>query len=231
MAPRTDIDRKKHQQDTDGAYRAIGRYVVAFAEMVREMRSAIGLYIAGGERWILVDMALGEATAQPVSAAFFSLCRDAGEFTKAEEEVADALSKAVAKAIRERNDIAHGDWTVGALILVALGEDQRMETMTPRLVRATPRGKKPYKMESLSPADIDARTDSLLALVNLVDEFGRLSLKLPMVKITPDGGGKVSRDEFRVGDIFAVKKQSKKDPIAVRTGPKADELLPRTYTA
>lgn len=231
MTPQNAAERKQHQQETDDAYRAIGRYVVAFAEMVREMRSLVGFYIAGGTRWILVDMALGEATAQPVSAAFFSLCRDAGEFTKAEEEVAEALSKAVAKTIRERNDIAHGDWTVGALTLVALGDNQRMQTMTPRLVRPTPRGKKPYKVEALEPSEIDASTDRLLELVNMVDEFGRLALKLPVFRLLPDGDSKVSTGEFKVSDVFGIKKRGKKDPLAVRTGPRADELMPRGYVA
>jgi len=227
--PPTPAQRKKHQEEMDDAHRAIGRYVVAFAEMVREMRTIVGLYIAGGDRWILVDMALGEATAQPVSAAFFSLCRDAGEFTKAEEDVADALSKAVAKTIRERNDIAHGDWTVGA---ITFDEHRNLETVTPRLLRATPRVKKPYKVEPLKPSEIDARTDRLLELLNMVDEFGRLALKLPVFRLTPDGSGKVSTGEFKVGDVFGIRKRGgKKDPVAVRTGPRADELMPRRYVA
>lgn len=227
--PPTPAQREKHQQDTDDAYRAIGRYVVAFAEMVREMRVIVGLYIAGGTRWILVDMAFGEATAQPVSAAFFSLCRDAGEFTKTEEDVADALSKGVGKTIRERNDIAHGDWTIGA---ITFDEHRNPETVTPRLLRATPRAKKPYKVEPLKPSEIDARTDRLLELLNMVDEFGRLALGLPVFRLMADGGSKVSTGEFRVGDVLGIKKRSgKKDPLAVRTGPRADEVMPRGYVA
>ena len=229
MAPPTPAQRKKHQQDTDDAYRAIGRYVVAFAEMMREMRIMIGYYIAGGARWVLVDMAFGEATAQPVAAAFFSLCRDAGEFTKAEEDVAEALSKAVAKTIRERNDIAHGDWTVGA---ITFDEHHNLETVPPRLLRATPRSKKPYKVEALEPSKIDARTDRLFELLNMVDEFGKLALGLAVFRPLPDGDSKVSKGEFRVGDVFGVKKRSgNKDPLAVRTGPRADELMPRHFVA
>ena len=228
MAPPIAAERKKHQQEMDDAYRAIGRYVVAFAEMVREMRLSMAYYIAGGTRWILVDMAFGEATAQPVSTAFFSLCRDAGEFTKAEEDVADALSKAVGKTIRERNDIAHGDWTVGAITY----EHQSLKTVPPRLIRATPRGKKPYKVEALEPSEIDARTDRLLELLNMVDEFGKLALSLPVFRLLPDGDSKVSTGEFKVGDVFGIKKRSgKKDPLAERTGPRADELMPRHYVA
>ena len=229
MSPRSAAEHQKHQRDTDDAYRAIGRYVVAFAEMVREMRTSIGYYIAGGTRWILVDMALGEATAQPISAAFFSLCRDAGEFTKAEGEVAEALSKAVGKTIRERNDIAHGDWTVGATVL---GGDQHLQTMPPRLVRSTPREKKPYKIESMSPSEIDQRTDRLIELLNMVDEFGRLALGLPVMPLKPDGDSRISKGEFKVGDVFGIKKRGGgKDPLAVRTGPRADELLPSFYVA
>ena len=227
MAPRSASERAKHLQEMDDAYRAIGRYVVAFAEMVREMRTTMGYYIAGGTRWVLVDMALGEAAAQQVSSSYFSLCRDAGDFTKPEEAVAQALSNAVSKTVRQRNDIAHGDWTVGALVMDA---ERDMLTMDPQLIRPTPREKKPYKIEVLKPEEIDARTDRLLALLSMVDEFGRLALKLPVYRHADDGSSIVSTGEFRVGDVFGIEKRgSKKDPLAVRTGPRADELWPRTY--
>ncbi len=228
MAPPSDAEREQHQQETDDAYRAIGRYVVSFAEMVREMRSMMAYYIAGGARWVLVDMALGEAPANQMSSSFFSLCRDAGDFTDTEKEVADALSRAVAKTIRERNDLAHGDWTVGA---TTLDEHQNQRTVPPRLIRATPREKKPYRVEVLSPKEIDVRTDNLLALLSMVEEFGRLALRLPVFRRTPDGGGAVSTGEFEVGDVLGVKKRSKKDPLAVRTGPHAETLIPTPYAA
>ena len=66
----------------------------------------------------------------------------------------------------------------------------------------------------------------------MVDEFGRLALKLPVFRLMPDGDSKVSTGEFRVGDVFGIKKRGgKKDPLAVRTGPKADQLMPRGYVA
>ena len=38
MAPPTPAERKKHREEMDDAYRAIGRYVVAFAEMLSSPR-------------------------------------------------------------------------------------------------------------------------------------------------------------------------------------------------
>jgi hypothetical protein len=101
----------------------------------------------------------------------------------------------------------------------------------PRLMRATPREKKPYKTEILSPETIDERTVRLLELLGMVVEFGRLALGMAVMCATPDDGGRLSTGEFRVSDVFSIKKRGKKDPAVVRTGPHAEALTPIPYIA
>jgi hypothetical protein len=71
--------RVTHKSKLDDEYRAIGRYVVEFSQLVRMMRSIVSEYVAkdGAERHI-VDVLMGETTAQPIANAFFELCRTKG---------------------------------------------------------------------------------------------------------------------------------------------------------
>jgi hypothetical protein len=104
---------EQRQLDTDNGYRAIGRYVVAFSELVSEMRLLVAQHVGGHDRWPLANIALGEANAGPIQHAFFGLCREANDFTAAEDKVASLLSREVGEVVTTRNDIAHGDWLVG----------------------------------------------------------------------------------------------------------------------
>ena len=57
----------------DDAFRAIGRYVVTFSELVRPMRDIVCQYVAKGVSDMHIsNMLLGEATAQVVANAFLA---------------------------------------------------------------------------------------------------------------------------------------------------------------
>jgi hypothetical protein len=182
----------------DDAYRAIGRYVVEFSEMVRVMRELVSEYVTGG----VVDshlghMVLGEATAGMIANAFFGVCRLAGGFDADEDKVARTISKGVMSVIQTRNDVAHGDWWVGLFALSREGGGGQI--LDPRLVRIRPnRVAGPREERDLAVADIDALTEEVRQLTNLVDEFGKLALKLPVFRLKPDGSSDVSTGDFRV---------------------------------
>ncbi len=208
-------------QREDG-FRAIGRYVVAFSELVSEMRQQLAWYCAGdayaSERMLNVEIALGGAAAIDIANAFFGLARHAGSFTDAEEKIAARLAKEVQDAISTRNDVAHGDWQAGALQREA---DAPVEAVH-RLVRILPHRKAgPFKSVILTVKDIDAMTDALLKLLTTVVEFGKLAFGLPLVTMD----SKVRTGEFRVSDVFVLKGgKGQKNAEVLRSGPKAAEI-------
>jgi hypothetical protein len=215
-------------KDASNAFRAIGRYVVAFSELVREMREAVALhaggYGVGGTQTLTAEIALGEMQALPMSHAFFGLARDAAGFDEDETKVAALLSEQVEKAIRTRNDIAHGDWHVGDLLI---GPGTDWTVAPPTLVRVLAHDKAgPYKRISYKVEDLDALTDELLKLVTVVVEFGRLAFGFPLTRSTD---ASTSSGEYRVRDIYIVRGTGKNKHIE-RAGPKADEISFLPYT-
>lgn len=93
------------------AHRAIGRYVVAFSYLVAEMRAGIEDRLAGDDP-MLPRLALGEAGAAQIMRAFFAICEREADQDKEERDVAICLKNEVQATIKERNDIAHGDWSI-----------------------------------------------------------------------------------------------------------------------
>src|SRR5271156_1702111 len=69
----------------DDAYRAIGRYVVEFSNLIGIMRGSLIYEITrdSGDRETrvteLAQLVLGEQTAGPIAEAFFAMCRSATE--------------------------------------------------------------------------------------------------------------------------------------------------------
>ncbi len=196
-------------EELDDAFRAIGRYVVEFSQLLREMREMVAWYVAGG----LVDsdipnMLLGEATAQVISNAFFGMCRMASELDEKEKKVASTLRNELTKAIEARNDIAHGDWWVGMWEFRNARPGGKLETpkrLDPRLVRTLPaRSEGPQKVLSLSTADLDAMTNRLLELTTLIVEYGKLALQLPVHGLRENDESYPSVKEFRVRDVLVV---------------------------
>lgn len=231
----------KWEGDRNEAYRAIGRYVVTFSELVREMREMTSERVARGVADMDVSaLLLGEAPAEGISTAFFGVCRAVGELDDEEERIWNILRSEVREAIETRNDIAHGDWWIGNLALSESGP----KVMPPRLIRIRPvRSEGPRKVLDLTVKDIDALSDRLEALLGLIEDFGRLALELPVmitgVVATPTH---VSKGEYRVRDVLAVeggarRKPSKPRPSRrskakiVRTGPRAEEVSCGVYSS
>ena len=203
----------------------------------------IAEYIGRNDRWILVDVVLGEAQAAPLSHAFFALCRDVADYSAAELEIESQLRKEVEEdIIPTRNVFAHGDWEIGS-VRVPMAETWEM--LPPRVIRITPHRKEgPYEFREIEADEIDALTDRLYELLTMVAEFGKLALGQPLLRVHADGSSNVSVGEFRVQDVFAVPGSTKsretpapkkpkppesKRANVTRTGPRASEVAATPY--
>jgi hypothetical protein len=166
-------DDEYHRQ-TNNSLRAIGRYVVEFSELISSMRRVIAQRLTWGHQPLIIgELALGEATASQIADVFFGMCREMGKPDGREAKVESALRKAVKAAIEKRNDIAHGDWSVG----VPSDRDEYVEPAI--LVRYRPlRAEGIQKAQSLSVVDLDALSESLIVLGPLVQDYGILALGL-----------------------------------------------------
>jgi hypothetical protein len=174
----------ERQRREDEVHRAVGRYVVAFSYLIYEMRDGIE-YTLRGDDPMNARLALGEAFAQPVANAYFAICERRVELDDEEKQVGVALKNEVGKAIKNRNDFAHGDWHM------PFGEFE-----DPRLLRTKPGRRAGAWVEHVRPIDeIDALTDEVESLAEQVIEFGWLCLRLhPLTQ--------VKGMDIRVRDIF-----------------------------
>jgi hypothetical protein len=216
-------------QERDDAYRAIGRYVTEFSQLIRVMRVAVAEYVAGDPTQMdIPEMMLGDQTARPITNVFFGVCRMVGNLDATESNVESKLRQEVLALTEERNDYAHGDWIVGeaGFILPAtlpatfLASDPKLVRIRAARTVGTPR-----KTLSISIADLDAKTDNVQRMLQCVHEFGRLALGLP-VRRDDDGKQVMSRGEYRVRDVLVVEGGDKKAGKArvEPNGPRAREL-------
>ncbi len=213
--------------DRDDAYRAIGRYVVTFSELVRVMRDLASEFVAKGVTDMhLSALLLGEAPAQAVANAFFGMCSRVGELDEDERRIATALKKRVDETTKTRNDLAHGDWWIGN---IALARDREAVVMPPRLVRIKPSRKDgAYEFIDLEVKQIDELSEGIEELLAFVEDFGKLALGMPTVPTAPDGP-RVSRGEFRVRDVLTATKGNHGVTIS-RDGPRAGDVLTGIYS-
>lgn len=137
------------------AYRAIGRYVVEFSRLIFFMRLTIirqlmvdnGRVVDGS----VPELVLGEAYADQLTNAFFAICQHVADLDDEETGVATRLKTEVKKAIKDRNDLAHGDWWINE--------------SGPRLSRIKPGRKQGAEISKLLPVtEIDDRSDALRGL-------------------------------------------------------------------
>jgi hypothetical protein len=223
MTPMSDAE---YRRQTDDAFRAVGRYVVVFSQLIGRMRNTLAERLSEGRTVppAVPELALGEATAQQIAVAFFSICRFIGQFDKSEQKIEAKLRNEVNAIIEKRNDVAHGDWWIG----FAPYDADRINL--PTLVRIRPLRADFEKVVELSAADLDAQSDDVVQLINILEEYGRIALGMPVLRdpqATEAGLPGVSTGEYRVRDIY--EKAAGKDAPVLRTGPKASELALITY--
>jgi hypothetical protein len=203
---------------TDEAHRAIGRYVVAFSQLIYQMRIIIVYGMTTDAK--LGELALGQATAQQIADSFFGICRYRGNLDSVEANIANQLQTEVGQKVTERNKIAHGEWWVGG----ALGGARRTLELA-RLVRVYPNRREGdfEQVDQYSAADLDKISDRLIELRTFVSDFGRGALGMPMYLAdqTMSAPG-----EYGISDVLVAKDvpKSGKGGTVVREGPRASEL-------
>ena len=161
----------KLDEHRDGAYRAIGRYFVQFSSLVALMRQMIEEQIATDDPpKKLLGLAFGSLTAQPISDAFFAMCRALGELDKPERKIEKCLRGQVDQEIRRRNIIAHGDWFVAKWAEPSEDPPRDIPTTLVRVKASST--KEPFQYEDLPVSTIDAHGEEVEALEQVVCEFG-----------------------------------------------------------
>jgi hypothetical protein len=144
--------------------------------------------------------------------------------SKEEQAVLKALRNQAGDSIRMRNDIAHGDWQVAKS---SIGPP-------PRLLRILPmRGEGAFTTRELSTVDIDALSDELEALTGLIEDFGRLALRLRVLDESRGLVGLADQlvnpgeygGEYRVRDVLTATRGRDTKARVLRNGPHADVVF------
>jgi hypothetical protein len=159
----------------DEGYRAVGRYVVEFSLMVKEMRDQMTWRLRRpNDPVLLADVAFASATADPICMAFFEMCQMLCEHDSDEKKTAVNLRELVKSEISMRNDVAHGDWNVGYWSVTGLpgGGSTLPESVPPFGLRVKP-GRKAGAFTPIED-DLDARSDEIDRLTKLFREYGRV---------------------------------------------------------
>jgi hypothetical protein len=154
----------------DDDYRVIGRYVVKFSELVLEMRFAMVQKLSerAKQNNDLAALALSESSAAPIASAFFAMCAHVAwiDWDSPDGKVLRALSEQIQRAIRKRNDIAHGDWHVSEVI-----------PLPASLYRTDTRRKMPLAWEPIANRrDVERLTAELVELQSIVKHVGKACL-------------------------------------------------------
>jgi hypothetical protein len=200
-------------EEEDDTYRAIGRYIVAFSHLIAEMRISIeSQFVTWEAEPERIELVLGEAPADQITNAFFAVCEHTVNLDDEERKVATHLKTEVRNAIRDRNDVAHGDWATD------------FDSGHPVILRTKPgrrAGPRVHKVRSIQ--QLNAMADALAKLTDTVREFAWLTLgghplEEPIGanrKEDPDYG---EASEIRVREIFRFRNRG-----IVRKGRRATE--------
>lgn len=156
----------------DDTYRAIGRYVVAFSQMVAGMREILAGHIAPDDDGRLpVDLLASSLTAQQIADPFFAVCRRLVELDDEEQAIARKLQNAVNEEIKERNAFAHHDWHV------ARWSSPNVDVPIAERLGLKASSKDAERRVVYTPADIDKLARRVEGLRNVVWEFGTICTK------------------------------------------------------
>ncbi len=146
-------ERSAAQLSPEATYRAIGRYVYEFSQLVAHMRDAMTRHLDRANGGVAA-IAFAEAQPRQIANAFFTMCRTVTHLDSAEEKTGARIGARVGEAIEMRENVAAGDWWVGSSTLGA-------------------------EAVKRSATDLDRRSETLAELTNLVAEYGALCLHLP----------------------------------------------------
>jgi hypothetical protein len=230
------VDDASYVTQVNDAYRALGRHVVKFSMLISRMRWLVSWRVAlhSTEPYNYAEMLFLEAAAGRISDVFFGLCQIIHKYDPDTEEleVAGKLQAEVARAVKYRNRLAHGDWWVG--YLHGSEDPERIEDPAFTVLKRLSKTDTHFAEDEFVPvADLDAKTDRLVELTALVTEFGYLALELPIgvletkregeTVITHSKPGTEPSTRYRVGEVFGMAGRGQHRRL-VRNGTKAGVL-------
>ena len=166
-------DERKLQRHVDEGHLALGRYVAEFSRLILVIRDLMVQRLRkADDPPELAELPFGGVTAEPITNAFFAMCRLLMEHDKDEDEVATKLRVAISHQIARRNAVAHGDWYIGywSVIGGATPEEAVWESSAPRLEQIKPtRRAGPRRVVS---EDLDQQSEALVKLRTLARQYG-----------------------------------------------------------
>ena len=187
---REPLDQTRHR---DEGYRALGRYIATFSLMVKEMRDRMVWRLQRPEDPpLLADLAFGAATAEPISSAFFAMCRLLLLHEADELKTATRLRKLVGEELKLRNDVAHGDWYIGWISVPGGSAEPQLQPHWVERIKAT------RKEGPLAPIseDLDARSEELEQLTEFLREYGLVCFGMH--------GRQIAGQPLRVRDVVCL---------------------------
>jgi len=175
----------------DDGYRAVGRYVVVFSQMLQEMRLQMAVR--------LQDTATygGRESAREICKAFFGICQQLGTHDPDEAKTAVRLRELVMQEIAKRDEVAHAEWIPGAWAKTGL-EEGGMSPSEP----VPPHGYRTSKAGEffLVDDDLDARSDEIERLTKLLREYGRVCFGMHPLQFD-EKTQRVNEKALRVSDV------------------------------
>lgn len=159
----------------DADLRAIGRFVVEFGQLVFHIRKGILFHVGGpAHQPQPLNLLMGEATAKPLSNAFFAMLRgDESAPPEGEDlRMLGRIENEVGEVITLRNDVMHGDWFVG------YAEEGANRPGPATLMRTKPgrRTGAALEVRELTTDDIEDLTERVSNARRLVQEVGTFML-------------------------------------------------------
>ena len=193
-------------KEKDDAYRAVGRWFVEFSRLIFHMRLQVEQRLAKHE----LDPRIGTVAMRPagpgaVNEAFFGMCHLLGNLDQGEKKIAEALQVNVDRAIRRRNEFAHGDWWVG------FGAKADGSSGDPFLTR-TRKGDTFWTTRDVPVGQLDALSNDLRTRTNYVTEFGEMCL-------APERSEFIWGHSVRPKDVFVIDSENR----VAREGPSSGE--------
>jgi hypothetical protein len=206
-----------HGHDHEDVYSAIGRYMVAFSDLIRNMRELMERRLAHSpyQDDALPRIVLAGAAADGIQKAFFGMCRHLREDDDSnEDKVEGVIRTEVQRAMSERNDIAHGDWFVN------LHDRQTGELRDAVVLRLAPmRAEGHERVIEYSVDRLEGATQDLRDLTVRVIDFGLIALGLPA--LVENG----KQHELRIRDVWTAQDHgSKRKTTISRDGPLASRV-------
>ena len=106
---------EKLRQQTDEQYLAIGKFVVKFEHICRELRDGIMwmLYEKGLADQRIADLMVEGLTAAPLTDRFVSLVAHTQQLSPGAEVIVKEILARVRDLIPKRNEVIHGTWFIG----------------------------------------------------------------------------------------------------------------------